>query len=440
MSIEEEIIREIKPTDKEIMRIHQVADSLMLEVNEYIDKNGIQAKPMLVGSFAKGTFLADPDLDLFLLFPETSNDEEISAIALKMGEELINGQRLYAEHPYSSGRYKGIDVDMVPCYDIATTEKLISAVDRSPFHYRYIISKADEKMCDEIRLLKKFMKGIGAYGAEPNVRGFSGYLCELLTIHYGGFIPVLEAASKWKEGTTIVMEGKGPSIKAPLVLYDPVDSKRNVASAVHIDTLCLFIEASRRYLKDPSRSFFFPGRRIPLEKNDILDKIESRGTRLFTVVFKRPNIIEDNLYSQIWRTQYAIEKKLNSFSFGVVRSGHKMNNGTITILFELEQDTISRTHKHIGPPVWVKQSESFLEKWENNVYGSPFIEDGHWAVVADRLYNTAADMVRKEMALAGIGKDFDIESMVLYGHDDSLSKTDSLLISELLDPKFRWEL
>ena len=31
------------------------------------------------------------------------------------------------------------------------------------------------------------MQGIGVYGAEIKVGGFSGYLCELLVMKYGGF-------------------------------------------------------------------------------------------------------------------------------------------------------------------------------------------------------------------------------------------------------------
>ena len=43
------------------------------------------------------------------------------------------------------------------------------------------------------------MKGVGVYGAEIRVGGFSGYLCELLTLSFGSFTDILKAVSDWKE-------------------------------------------------------------------------------------------------------------------------------------------------------------------------------------------------------------------------------------------------
>jgi tRNA nucleotidyltransferase (CCA-adding enzyme) len=48
-------------------------------------------------------------------------------------------------------------------------------------------------MLGEVRLLKKFMKGTGVYGAEIKIGGFSGYLCELLILKYRSFAQTIEA-------------------------------------------------------------------------------------------------------------------------------------------------------------------------------------------------------------------------------------------------------
>ena len=440
MSIESEVIGMIKPSEEEVKKIRDAADSLMLEVQDYISRNNLDIKPRFVGSFAKGTFLSDPDLDLFLMFPESVPKEEIVKIGLKMGEELINGQKQYAEHPYTTGTFQGVEVDMVPCYNITTTEKLLTPVDRSPFHTDYILSKVDEHMCDEIRLMKKFMKGIGTYGAEPNTRGFSGYMCELITIHYGGFIDAIIAAAEWKEGVTIVMEKRGPPMVSPMVLYDPVDPRRNVASAVHIDTFAEFVVACRSYLKNPTKEFFFPNERKPLSGDEIKRLTELHGTKLITVTFDRPQINEDNLHSQEWKTQYAIAKKLDAFSFNVLRAVHSMTDKKIITVFELERDRLSKTCKHMGPPVWVKSSETFLMKWKDNEYGAPFVEEGHWMVIAERLYFTAAEMLADEVEIAGIGREIDPRSMTILDHDTTIEEGDPVLLSELLVPKHSWEL
>ena len=98
MSIESEVIEVIKPSKEETERISKAADSLMLEVKDYISRNNIDLVPRYVGSFSKGTYLSNPDLDLFLMFPETTPKEEIVRIGLEMGENLINGKRMYADH------------------------------------------------------------------------------------------------------------------------------------------------------------------------------------------------------------------------------------------------------------------------------------------------------------------------------------------------------
>ena len=440
MSIESEVIGIIKPSEEEVKRIHDAADSLMLEVQDYISRNNIDLVPTFVGSFSKGTYLSNPDLDLFLMFPESTPKEELVRIGLEMGEKIIDGKRMYAEHPYTTGIYHGVEVDMVPCYHITSTEKLLTPVDRSPFHTEYVLSKVDEHMCDEIRLMKRFMKGIGTYGAEPNARGFSGYLCELITIHYGGFIDALIAAAEWKEGVTIALEKRGAPMAAPIVLYDPVDPRRNVASAVHIDTLAEFIIACRSYLKNPAKEYFFPNERKPLPSDELKRRTEQHGTRLITVMFDKPEINEDNLHAQEWKTQTSIAKKLDAFSFNVLRAVHTVTDDRIITVFELERDVLSKTCKHIGPPVWVKSSESFLSKWKDNKYGSPFIEDGHWTVIADRLYFTAAEMLADEIEITGIGREIDPRTMKILDHDTTLDETDPVLLSELLDPKHRWEL
>ena len=440
MSIESEVIAMIKPSKEDEERIRKAADSLMLEVRDYICRNNIDVETRFVGSFSKGTYLMEPDLDLFLMFPETTPKDEIVRIGLKMGEEIIGGKKQYAEHPYTRGTFQGIEVDMVPCYHITSTEKLLTPVDRSPFHTDYVLSKVDDRMCNEIRLMKRFMKGIGTYGAEPNTRGFSGYMCELITIHYGGFIDAVIAAAEWKEGVTIVLEKRGPPMVSPVVLYDPVDPRRNVASAVHIDTLAEFIVACRSYLKNPSKEFFFPRERVPLTADEIGSRIQLHGSRLITVTFDRPEINEDNLHSQVWKTQTAMAKKLDTFSFNVLRAVHDITDDGVVIVFELERDVLSKTHKHIGPPVWVKSAESFLMKWKDSEYGSPFIEEGHWAVIADRLYSTAAEMLVEEIEIAGIGREIDPKTMKILDHDSTVSDTDPVLLSELLDNRHRWEL
>ena len=438
-TLERSVLDRIVPSEEEILSISERANRLKSMVQEYIQDHGIDIDIMFAGSFSKGTFLSNPDLDLFLMFPESVPKKELERIGLQAGEDILHGERMFSEHPYTRGVFEGLDVDMVPCYHLTTTDKLQSAVDRTPFHTAYICRKLSSEQKDQVRLLKKFMKGIGTYGAEQDSRGFSGYLCEVLVVKYGSFRGVLEGAQSWRDGTVIEVEGRGPEMKAPLVVYDPVDPRRNMASSVHIDTMSLFIAAAAAYLRQPDERFFFTPERSPLTVEELGEITSLHGSRLVSVVFERPDVIEDSLYSQLWKTQIAIGKKLDEFSFGVLRAVHSMDDSKMTVVFELERDTLPRTRKHYGPPVWVRSSENFLSRWEGNPNGEPFIEDGRWTVVADRPYTRADEMIRGEASMSGAGRNLDVGTMDVHDHDRTIECIDPLLITKLLVPKMPWE-
>jgi len=440
MSLEKTVLDRIKPSESETARIMDTVERLKEMIRSYLKAHEYDVDVKLVGSVAKGTFLSSPDLDMFLMFPESVSEEEMVRIGLAAGDDILQGERMYAEHPYTRGVFDGLSVDLVPCYAIKDTKRLMSAVDRTPFHTEYVISNTDEGLRDEIRLLKEFMKGTGTYGAEPNTRGFSGYLCELLGIHYGSFTNVIKAASEWKEGVSISLGTKGPAMLGPIILYDPVDPKRNVASAVHIDTFATFIAACKRYLESPSERFFFPSERVPLTEEELRKLSNDRGSRVVTVVFDRPDVNKDNLYSQIWKTRYALARKLDSYDFTVLRSVHEMTRTKIVIVFELERDALSKTFKHIGPPVWVRSSASFLSKWKDNEYGGPFIEEGQWNVVAERRHRSVIDMLCDEVPVSGIGRDIIPDTMMVLGHNETFSTVNKEILMELLDPKHPWEV
>ena len=439
MSMESDVLELIRPTEQECRSILSAAEDLRAITETYLKEHGVNARVRYVGSVAKGTFLKDPDIDMFILFPQDTPGKDVERIGIRAGQDLIDGRMMYAEHPYTTGSFRGIDVDLVPCYDIDSTEHMLSAVDRTPFHADYIRSHTDTDMRDQMRLTKKFMKGIGAYGAEPDVRGFSGYLCELLTLHYGGFEGLLRAASGWRSGTVIAHEERGPKMSGPLVFYDPVDCRRNVASAVHEDTMCMFIFAARSYLAHPDMRFFFPEPREPLSRTRLSEIAKVSDGSLVSVSFSKPDIIDENLQAQLWKTQYAISKKLDATGFNTIRAAHCTGEDRVSFVFQIEHTLLSKVQRHQGPPVWVASADNFLDRWRDNPYGDPFIEDGHWYVVSERLYRTVEDMLGKEIRNAGIGRDLDIGTMRVLNGDETLAETDAMMLTELLCPKFRWE-
>jgi len=439
MTIEPSILERIIPSKEEKERINSVADEIKERVCQELARRNLDAEVRLMGSVAKGTYLCDPDLDIFLLFPPDFPPSRLEEEGLDIGNTILKGEKMYADHPYIRGHYQGLEVDMVPCYDICDTSCLQSAVDRTPFHTRFILENMDERMRDEARILKAFMKGVGTYGAEPQTRGFSGYLIELLVLHYGSFQSVLEAASNWEEGLVLGEGVHNPSMLGPMVVYDPVDRHRNVASAVHVDTFALFITAARAYLQRPSELFFFPRVREDLSLAEIDEVLRSRGTKLLTVSLPKPRINHENLEAQMWKTEEGLAKALEGLGFKVLCSAHRVE-GQLRFAFELEDDTLPPARLHAGPPVWVPDAERFLKKWGQEGLGVPFIKNGRWHVVVSRSQREASLALESERERIGHGQNIDLSRMLIESGQGSLQECMRGVLSTLLDHRFPWDV
>ncbi|HQQ25676.1 MAG TPA: nucleotidyltransferase domain-containing protein, partial [Methanomassiliicoccales archaeon] len=176
MSLEEEVLRKLRPRAGTVRRLEEAVERLKRSTDASISRSGLDLRTMLVGSVAKGTYVGEPDIDLFVLFPEDVERKDLERVGLRIGQEVLGGETRYAEHPYTHGEMDGFEVDLVPCYEVKDASQIRSAVDRTPFHTRFVLSHLDDGKRDQVLLLKQFMKGIGVYGAEAKVQGFSGYL------------------------------------------------------------------------------------------------------------------------------------------------------------------------------------------------------------------------------------------------------------------------
>ncbi len=350
---------------------------------------------VFVGSAARNTHLkGDHDLDIFVFFPREVGKEEMERRILELGGEILEGVELrYADHPYVHGRYRGFEVDLVPCYRISMGERPISAVDRTPLHLEYVKSRI-KGLEDEVRLLKAFMKGIGIYGAEIKVQGFSGYLCELLIIYYGGFEETLEAAAEWRYGERIDLEGHGTRFKDPLVVVDPVDPRRNVAAPVSLDSMAVFISAARKFLSSPSTVFFFPPEPEIMSKEEIKEAMERRGNKLIFLVIPRPDVPDDVLWGEIRKMQRVLEKKMRRYGYPVFKTG-AYGGEEVVLIFEFSCYRHGRVQKKTGPPVFDRvNSERFLQANRDPLAG-PYLENGRWVVEVENRYPRVEEAFRQ---------------------------------------------
>ena len=76
-------------------------DSLIEKCDGEMEKRGYGRNAILVGSVAKGTYLKNPDIDIFLRFPKELKKEELKKLGIEIGKAVIpDGFAKYAEHPY----------------------------------------------------------------------------------------------------------------------------------------------------------------------------------------------------------------------------------------------------------------------------------------------------------------------------------------------------
>lgn len=412
-----EVLRRETPSPAERERAERIASRVVEALRGAARALGVGAAVEIEGSFAKDTWLSgDVDVDVFLLFDPSVPLEELRSRGLEIAKMAAGAlgagwRERYASHPYLTLEVEGFEVDVVPAYRVPSPAHIKSPVDRTPFHTAYVRSKleADPALKGEVRLLKRFAKGVGVYGAEIKVEGFSGYLVELLVIHYGSFLRVLEAASSWRPYRTVVdVEGHYSSprealarFRAPLVVVDPVDPKRNVASPVSLDSMARFIAAARAFLRGPSLAFFYPP---PPERRPLSELLEGRA--LAAVKLRVPPLPEDVLWGQAKRALKALSHGLERFGFTVFNASAWAGEGELVLLFELESLELPPLEKHYGPPVYSDHDVRFLSKYAaGGCAAGPYIEGDKWVVIRPRAARSAREVLAKLLRTYNIGED-----------------------------------
>ncbi len=442
MNVEEQVLARLKPSPEDEALIQETVEKLIKTVMNSEAASKCEFEPYLVGSIARGTYLKDPDADLFLLFHTDVSREELEKHGLAIGKESITGREHYAEHPYIKGTFEGLRVDIVPAYKILDSSQKMTAVDRTPFHQEYVKENLNLELQDEVRLLKAFMKGIGIYSAEARVLGFSGYLCELLIIKYGGFQKLLAETNAWKKDMRLeVGQATEKKFDEPLTFIDPVDAGRNVASAVSTDSLATFIAAAKDYLAAPKLEFFFPNPVEVLSHETIMEMLASRGDML-AITMPKPDIIDDILYPQLKKFEKNACQMLSHSSFQVIDSSSDVIGDEMVILIELENASLPVSALHKGPPTWTPENaDNFLAKWNEseNALSAPFVRDGHWHVFVKRKYTSALVMLSTGLTSLDMGKDLNkLKDSVKIVAEMPDSPLLNQIYSEYLDRRMPW--
>ena len=279
---------------------------------------------------------------------------------LKLAREILpDGKELYAQHPYLRGEIEGIGIDVVPCYNIKDSSKSISAVDRTPFHTKWVNANIANRE-DEVRLAKQFLKGAGAYGANAAVGGFSGYLVEILIIKYGNFERLIHEISQWRP--PVVIQNVEGAPKAAIMIKDPVDQKRNVAAGVTLKGLGAAILAAKGFLNNPTIEFFFP-------KNNVR---ESKGL-VTTVVLPHPGGNEETVLPWLQKQGRKINKAISDFE--PIAWNASLGNSCF-LVFETACVELPKIVPHKGPAPWEDGALDFLKKYPDATLSGERLEIG----------------------------------------------------------------
>lgn len=391
LKLRREVLARVEPTRERTRQAKRVAARLVRDVKRQAVARGLQVEPRLVGSLAKDTHLADLDVDVFVLFPPATPRSVLEKKGVALGKAVLRRPVLkYAEHPYVHGRVADFDVDIVPAYKLRDPTGKLSAVDRTPFHTEYVRRHATARHRREIRLLKRFLRGIGAYGAETAVGGVSGYLAELLVLQYGTFDRAIEAMAKWRPPVELSLAGKASPMGGPLVFIDPVDASRNAAAAVQLETFDRLRRAAGAYRRRPSLAFFFPEPQRPATVGRLRSLLARRAVLGLEV--PAPKGRPETARPQAQRLVAKLARALEQEGFGVVRtSTHELDRKRFLLLIEHRPATLPETFEHRGPRAEdAANVERFLAKWKTQPdrVGAPRLERGRWVVTTRRSRRT----------------------------------------------------
>lgn len=412
-------LKELKPEQKKVKEVEE----FLIKLNKEIKKSRIKATATPGGSYAKDTWLkGDYDVDVFVKFDLKYKTNEISKLLGKILKKFkpikLHGSRDYYWVQNS------LRFEIIPVLDIKKPNEAQNTTDFSPWHVAWV-NRQGSKYKDDIRLAKKFMKTQGCYGAESYIKGFSGHVVDILVIYYGGFLPLLRAALKWKptrslrnhmQKSNFLRKTLNPQVKTesiqsspkviidyykkvgknaefilnkskiqgPMIIIDPVQPERNAAAALSQEMFDLFVASAKKFLEKPSDKYF------EYQKLD-LEKMKKKG-KLLLIDVEVPEGKEDPVGAKLVKAFDYIAKELDEF--GIIKKEWEWDKyKNAVFIYLLKKEKLPDTYEQPGPPVAMqKETIRFKKKHKKT-----FIKQGRiWAKV-EYDYKTPEELLTKKV-------------------------------------------
>ncbi|MCK5283026.1 MAG: CCA tRNA nucleotidyltransferase [Nanoarchaeota archaeon] len=356
-----EVLSEIKPSKEEEKEVLDKIDKIIKKIRKAMPYCNV----VLGGSGEKGTWLSRAhDADIFVGFAKGKyKSGELADVVEKKLKKIFKITRLHGSRDYFQTRQEGYTFEIVPIIDIRKADEALNITDISPLHAKWV--KKHRKYADEIRLAKRFFKAAKIYGAESYINGFSGYICEIITIHYGGFENLVKAIAKWKakviidteryhKGKKVLFEMDKAKTMGPLVIIDPVQKSRNAAAAVSNEKFEKIVKYTKDYLKKPSKDFF------DIKDIDINDlKKKAKNNEFFVFEVKPKQGKEDIIGCKLLKCFEHIKEEIRRNEFNEIYSDWEwQKNAYFYFIVRKERLPDKRTIK--GPP---KQRKYFVKQF-----------------------------------------------------------------------------
>ncbi|MBD3195795.1 MAG: hypothetical protein GF317_12105 [Candidatus Lokiarchaeota archaeon] len=455
------VLEDIRPTNEEIDLIRNIVS----ELKELLKKRaktlnirytniGPQGSTGIKQTHLKNDF----DIDLFVGIPHELYNQKLNTISntklkkklknkfLKLcknwiikaltNEKYRNPRILYAEHPYVQVDYSDgkneIQIDIVLYIDLSLDfirkHGPLSAVDRTPWHGRFIKNNLTDEQKDQVRLLKQFFKASHSYGDKSPVGkiGFIGYSAELLIYHFKSLMNVFKSFYRLNQIAIDYFDRDLTNLrKVPhfhddyLIIIDPIDKNRNVASAISEKSYKYCNFRIGELLENPSVNFFIieeiPEFNID-SKVPILDN-------LFIVEFK--DIDQDIHYTEKRDKLYSLGESIKIIGekeFTHVKRFEKIiyevyfnpELGEYNLALFTKKPQIQPYYERRGPPInKTKHAERFKEKNQNNFERDGFLwvkTKRNYSTFLEFLKNVISDKIPKSLELINASKSIDVST------------------------------
>ena len=371
----ERILKKVKPDKKEQLEVTR-------KVKEFLSKLKLEdADYFLGGSYAKNTWLKGKhDIDIFIRF---DNEENISDKLEKFIKKSFKKyERIHGSRDYFLIKFKNTDFELVPVLKINNYKEAKNITDVSPLHVKWVRENLNSDQCDDARLAKQFLKAAGCYGAETYIKGFSGYLIEILIKYYSSFLKFIENAGNWKYGETIdIMKNSTfqTDQKFPLTVIDPVQPNRNVASELSYEKFNLFLGYCNEFLRSDKNEIYFKERKFSIEGFDlIIAAIPLEGSK-------------DVAGTKLLKVYEKILEEINNQNFNVIYSGWNWNKKAL-FCYKVGNEKLDKLEKYFGPPLDMKEDvKNFKTKYKGLQFGN---ENNKIFVIKPRKFNDVRQLIK----------------------------------------------